>query len=252
MFQSEQINELAKALAAAQAEMKQPGKNAKNPHFGNRYADLNEIIVTATPVLAKHGLSVTQTTSFEGGVVVLRTTLMHVSGQWISGSYPVVPVKPDPQGYGSAMTYARRYSLSAMVGLAADDDDDGEAASGSKTFPAPAAAKAAAAPKADKPAATTVSKPAPVTPPTSNGSGKAKAQPAAAPAAVAEIEDLDAPDAPAANPGDFIVPMGKNAGKKLSELPRETVAWYANELKPTSEQGVALQAAAKAYLAQLG
>ena len=237
MNQSDQINELAQALAAAQAEMKQPGKNAKNPHFGNRYADLNEVITTATPILAKHGLSVTQTTSCEGGMVVLHTTLMHVSGQWISSSYPVTPVKPDPQGYGSAMTYARRYSLSAIVGLAADDDDDGEAASDSKS--APAAPKGVGNPVS--------AKVAPVVSP--NGKSKAKAAPVAA--AVAEVEDLDAPGVPTPKPGDFVVPMGKNAGKKLRELPKETVTWYANELKPTSEQGSALQAAAKAYLVQL-
>jgi hypothetical protein len=131
-MQSEQLNELASALAAAQAEMKQPLKKSTNPHFRSKFADLNEIITTATPVLSKHGLSIVQTTNLEDGALVLVTTLFHRSGQFISGIYPVVPIKNDPQGYGSAMTYARRYAWSAICGLAADDDDDGEAASSRK------------------------------------------------------------------------------------------------------------------------
>jgi hypothetical protein len=230
MFQSDQIDQLAAALALAQAELDQPAKNAVNPHFGNRYADLHKIMTTILPVLAKHGLSVVQSTSLEASVVVLHTRLLHTSGQWIAGAYPVVPVKPDPQGYGSAMTYARRYALSAIIGLAADDDDDGEAAS----------AKGLPVVKLEKPPVTRAA-----LAPAVNGSRRQ-----AVPAALAEPEDPESA-AGCVVPGDFVVPIGKNAGKRLRELSRETLAWYASELRPTSDQGHALQKAAQAYLASL-
>lgn len=136
-YQSDQINELATALAKAQAEIGHASKAADNPFFKSRYADLPAIYNAARPALSKHGLAVTQLTEFaDGDKVSIVTTLMHSSGQWMRGWYPVRPVKADPQGLGSAITYARRYAYSAMVGVASDDeDDDGNAASG-KSMPA--------------------------------------------------------------------------------------------------------------------
>lgn len=268
MFQSDSINELAAALAAAQAEMKQPVKNSKNPHFGNRYADLNEVITTANPILARHGLAIVQTTDYSGGMVVLTTTLLHTSGQWVSGTYPVIPVKPDPQGYGSAMTYARRYAYSAIAGLAADDDDDGNAASSKPALPGSARAAKAPAPVAAKPPVPSPEAAPAATPATtggSNGHRKPAAAAAVAPLAPApvgvadtEIEDIADPDepgddaSPAEDPGEFIVPLGKNAGKKVCELSRAALEWFANQMAATSEPARSLQAAARAYLAQLG
>jgi hypothetical protein len=133
-MQSEQINELSAALAKAQAEIKHAGKSADNPYFKSKYADLPAVLDAAKFALAANGLSVVQSTLInEAGGVVLVTQLNHSSGQWIRGFYPVNPIKSDPQGFGSAMTYARRYAYSAMVGVAADDDDDGNAASGNVT-----------------------------------------------------------------------------------------------------------------------
>lgn len=131
-YQSESINELASALAKAQAEIKHAGKTADNPFFKSKYADLPAVIDVAKEHLAANGLSVSQPTDIdEAGKVVLITQLNHSSGQWLRGYYPVNPVKNDPQGYGSALTYARRYAFSAMVGVAATgEDDDGNAASG--------------------------------------------------------------------------------------------------------------------------
>lgn len=126
---SPDLGELAKALAAAQAEIVTARKGATNPHFGNTYADLADIWNACRPALTKHGLSVIQVPDTDGERVVLTTTLLHTSGQWIRGVYPVRPVKNDPQSYGSALTYARRYGLAAMVGVVADDDDDGQRAS---------------------------------------------------------------------------------------------------------------------------
>lgn len=127
---SEQINELAKALAAAQGEMSGAIKDSKNPHFKSSYADLASCMDSVREQLSKHGLSYSQTPEpNEAGRVVLCTTLMHSSGQWIRGRVSIRPVKDDPQGYGSALTYARRYGLCAIVGIA-QVDDDGEAAQG--------------------------------------------------------------------------------------------------------------------------
>lgn len=129
---------IAEALAAAQAELTDPVKDSINPHFKSRYADLASILKAVRPVLARHGIAVTQTTGItDGGGVILITALMW-RGESIVGRYPVNPVKADPQGFGSAMTYARRYALQAIVGVAADDDDDGNAASA----PTPSAPRA--------------------------------------------------------------------------------------------------------------
>lgn len=119
---------IAEALSAAQAEMTDPVKDSINPHFKSRYADLATILKTVRPVLARHGIALVQTTEIDCGSVILVTQLLW-RGNAITGRYPVAPVKADPQGYGSAMTYARRYALQAIVGVAADDDDDGNAAS---------------------------------------------------------------------------------------------------------------------------
>lgn len=128
MYQSEQINELAKSLAAAQAELDPAKKNAQNPHLKNRYADLAAVWEAVREVLPKFGLSIVQTMLPLDGKAGVRTTLMHTSGQWIAGECVLPVPKQDPQGYGSAITYARRYSLSAMIGVVSEDDDDAEGA----------------------------------------------------------------------------------------------------------------------------
>lgn len=131
-YQSDAINELASALAKAQAEMQHAKKSAENPFFKSNYADLPAVIDAAKPFLTKHGLSVSQPiTTDEQGNIAVMTMLMHASGQWLLSNYPVRPVKNDPQGVGSAITYARRYSYAAITGVAAmDEDDDGNDASG--------------------------------------------------------------------------------------------------------------------------
>jgi ERF superfamily len=125
---SESINELSAALAIAQQEMKHAAKDAANPFFKSKYAALPDVIDASRPYLSKHGLSVAQLTDFdETGKIFLVTQLNHKSGQWMRSWYPVDPVKKDPQGLGSALTYARRYSYSCITGVvASDEDDDGE------------------------------------------------------------------------------------------------------------------------------
>lgn len=126
-MQSEQINELATALSKAQGEITGALKDSSNPFFKSKYADLASCWDACRKQLASNGLSVIQTTDVLDGIVVVRTTLAHSSGQWIRGSLPVKTKDDSPQAQGSGITYARRYALAAIVGLA-QIDDDGEAA----------------------------------------------------------------------------------------------------------------------------
>jgi hypothetical protein len=131
MTQSQSIGALAAALAKAQGSLKIAAKDANNPFFKSKYADLASVWEACRVALSTNGLSVAQIP--EGADVehmIMITTLMHSSGEFISGSYPIKPVKSDPQGIGAAITYARRYSLAAMVGVVSDEDDDAETAVG--------------------------------------------------------------------------------------------------------------------------
>ena len=127
MNKSENINELAAALAKAQSAIKGAVKDANNPFFKTKYADLASVWEACRVPLTDYGLSVAQSTRMEGEIVVIETMLLHASGQFICGELALPPVKNDPQGHGSAITYARRYALAAMVGVA-PEDDDGEGA----------------------------------------------------------------------------------------------------------------------------
>jgi len=137
MEMSEQINELAKALSVAQGQIKGALKDSNNPFFKSKYADLSSVWEACRVPLSNNGLSVIQTTcdAMNGGVSVV-TTLAHQSGQWVRGSLTLEPKDKSPQGYGSAITYARRYALAAIVGVA-PEDDDGNAASRHVDEPAP-------------------------------------------------------------------------------------------------------------------
>lgn len=127
MLQSETLTDLSAALVKAQATLKAAPYNRTNPHFKNKYADLASVLDTIRKPLADQGLSITQTTEMRGGTFCLVTTLRHSSGQWVASEYPL-PQTARPQELGSALTYARRYSLSALACIAADEDDDAEGA----------------------------------------------------------------------------------------------------------------------------
>jgi len=131
MKRSDAINEISSALAKAQAEMKNPGFDSTNPHFRNKFASLASVRNAVIPVLAKHCISLTQElTNTESGVNCL-TIISHASGQWMEFGPLVMPVgKNDAQGFGSASTYCKRYSLMAVCGVVGDEDDDAEAAQG--------------------------------------------------------------------------------------------------------------------------
>ncbi len=126
---SDDIAELVKALVGAQATMGMAAKDATNPHFGSKYADLASCFAACKEPLAAHGLAVLQPVSSDGPKVTVTTLLAHVSGQWISCELTLTSDKNTPQGIGSSLSYARRYCLSSLIGLASDDDD-GNLASG--------------------------------------------------------------------------------------------------------------------------
>lgn len=121
---SESINELTTALAKAQGEIKGAVKDATNPFFKQKYTTLSSTWDACREPLSKYGLSVIQlTNTLDNGLPAVDTILSHSSGQYIACRLIMHPVKDDPQGVGSALSYARRYSLAAIVGIAPEDDD---------------------------------------------------------------------------------------------------------------------------------
>lgn len=132
MKTSESIKQLSAALLKAQRSITFASKDAKNPHFKSTYADLPAVIDAIKPALNDAGIVFLQTFSpSEAGFIAVTTRLIHETGEWIEDTATVPLPKSDPQGYGSAATYARRYSLAAITGLY-QDDDDGNAASNAK------------------------------------------------------------------------------------------------------------------------
>ena len=129
MKTSDAINEIATALAKAQSAMGRARKDAENPHFRSKYADLDACWDACQEPLTSNGIAVIQANKPTENGVTIETRLIHSSGQWIQDEGLFVPAsKIDAQGFGSAETYCRRYALCAMVGIAPDDDDGNAAA----------------------------------------------------------------------------------------------------------------------------
>ena len=141
MNKSESIKELATALCKAQSEMKFAVKDAANPFFKSRYADLASVIEAVKLPFANNGISFVQGTDFEDTAVIIETMLMHSSGEWLSSRLKMQPVKNDPQSVGSAITYGKRYGLQAIAGVPSDDDDGNAATHQSEPAAKPAPAK---------------------------------------------------------------------------------------------------------------
>jgi hypothetical protein len=120
---SESIQKIAAALVKIAAAVENPHKNAQNPHFRSSYADLAEIINTTRHVCAEHGVALVQSPGMSDGLCTVETLMVHESGEWIRGEAASPIQKQDPQGVGSAITYLRRYSLAALLGIAQEDDD---------------------------------------------------------------------------------------------------------------------------------
>jgi len=128
MLTSDSIKEIAAALPKAQAEIKSAMKDATNPHFKSRYADLASVIDACKVALNKHGITFLQPVRGGENGVIVETVLLHTSGEWICDAFSIPVDKNNAQGVGSAITYGRRYGLQSMVGIPAEDDD-GNAAS---------------------------------------------------------------------------------------------------------------------------
>jgi len=143
MRTSETLTKIAPALLKAQKAITFAAKDTANPFFKSKYADLPAVIDAIKPALNDNGIVFVQTNSpSDAGFLCLTTRLMHESGEWIEDTATIPLPKNDPQGYGSAATYGRRYALAAITGLY-QDDDDGNAASQTKA--PPKAAKSVAA-----------------------------------------------------------------------------------------------------------
>lgn len=135
MESSQEVDKLMVALNKVQIRMRGAKKDAVNPHFKNRYADLASVWEAWRDAKGpEEGLIVTQSNRPDHQGVHVVTTLWHFSGQWIRSELYLPVTKQDAQGYGSAISYARRYAFAALVGIIADDDDGNEA---SKTPPPP-------------------------------------------------------------------------------------------------------------------
>lgn len=130
MKMSEGVANIAAALAAFQAEVKNPANTADNPFFKSKYAPLHDILKQVRPLLAKHGLAIVQMPTGDGENIGIVTLLLHKSGEWIEACPLVLRAdKTTAQGAGSAITYGRRYAVAAMLGISSEDDDDGNVAS---------------------------------------------------------------------------------------------------------------------------
>jgi hypothetical protein len=148
MQTSEKIGAIAAAIAKAQAEMPKLLADSDNPYYKSKYIALADLIKEVRPVLAKFGLAIIQGVSGDGEkAVIITTRIIHESGEWIEEAFtmPVVAKgskEATPQDYGAAVTYARRYSLAGILGVASEEDDDANSISVQKPIDRAAPAKA--------------------------------------------------------------------------------------------------------------
>jgi len=193
----EENKDLITSLIKFQASLKTVAFDKQNPHFRNKYATLTSIWESIKKPLTDNNLAVTQTLSDFEGDVILTTVLLHSSGQSISSKMKLLLVKNDMQSMGSALTYARRYSISALLGIVSDEDDDGNEAS--------------EAPK--KPVRKAV----------------ATSQEAQSKAAAVPSSDL----------GNYMIKLGKNKGKTLSQVDSDTLLHLHDYLDKADERNAA-------------
>ena len=141
MNTSESIGKLAAALSKAQAAMTGAKKASNNPFFKSKYSDLSQVMEAISGPFADNELSFIQSPGFDGTRITVTTRIMHSSGEWIEGECVLPPTKNDAQGYGSAITYAKRYGLQAMAGVpSVDDDGNGAAEHARDEYPSESAA----------------------------------------------------------------------------------------------------------------
>jgi hypothetical protein len=234
MTNSPEIDKIALALAKAQGAMRPAEKNATNPHFNKSYADLADCWDAARAPLAANELAIIQLTGNAGNLVTLTTMLVHSSGQWFKSTLALQPVKADPQGIGSAITYGRRYGFNAMVGIAQEEnEDDGNAASG-RPSGNPHGATGAIPPK--KPSGTKP-QPKPSSPPQTQSRGSHRGATASAsqgapgPSSASDAGEDDVPDFDSGMPpGDD---QAQDAGGPMSraEMMKELTGLWGPYLK---------------------
>jgi len=123
MNKSDSIKEISVALHKAQAKIKAALKDATNPHFKSKYADLSSVVDAVKAPLLEAGIVFLQGVEDAENGVAVETMLLHTSGEWLSSTLKIPATKQDAQGYGSAITYGRRYGLQSMCGVPAEDDD---------------------------------------------------------------------------------------------------------------------------------
>lgn len=150
MRRSETINEIATALSKAQGLIRNASKDATNPHFKSKYADLASVVDAYREPFATNGLALTQHPSADGVAVMVTTLLMHTSGQWLESDLTITAQQHTPQAIGSAITYGRRYSAMSVAGIAPDDDDGEQAEARGQAPATPQRAKPAPRAQAKK------------------------------------------------------------------------------------------------------
>lgn len=147
MNHSESIAGIIPALIKTQGELQGIAKEGKNPAFKSRYVTLDSILDALRPVLARHGLVLFQSSieNQEPGLCV-ESKIMHTSGEWVSNSLTIPVMQQTAHGIGSALTYGRRYTISALLAISADEDEDGNAAVGKQPQASPQNAQPAPLP----------------------------------------------------------------------------------------------------------
>lgn len=123
-----ETTKLIAALVAVQSELTNAPLDGVNPHFKSRYTTLSALLNHLRPVLAKHGLAVSQSITIADKIMTVRTAIMHSSGEAMEETLDLYTDRQSPQGAGSAITYGRRYALAAIFGIAGEEDDDANTA----------------------------------------------------------------------------------------------------------------------------
>lgn len=226
LFQSESINELAAAIVKAQLALVPAAKDHVNPFFKSKYADLPSVWEAAGP-FRENGIAITQSPmDAPDEYIVLDTQLTHLSGQWMRSRLKIRVAKADPQGYGSALTYARRYALGCMTGIVTEEDDDGNAASH-----APQKAQAVQYHNSKATAQAKIAELAKEMQEPARQDGGVSAGGVAQPHE-AGLAAQQGPDAAAPFISTWTVPKvawtKQNAGKRADELDEESLTWFVN------------------------
>ncbi|MBF0502772.1 MAG: ERF family protein [Candidatus Riflebacteria bacterium] len=208
METSKEIGKISEALSKVQGQLKPASYDLSNPHYKSKYASLASIMETCRPALSANGIAVIQGTSIDLETlrVNVTTLLTHVSGEWIKETLSIKPAMDSAQAIGSAISYGRRYCLSALVGIVSDDDDDGNLASGRpdvkpvlttvKKTPVPTTATNAVAATANAPAATKTPVTNAVVPKTTTQATPVKTEAAVAPAKTEPVQPPSAQPEP--------------------------------------------------------